>query len=425
MSPHGLRHLPALAYAALALALPAGQALAQQKTLTIATHYTDDQMKPLTACFRRYEEANPGIKIVHQQATFRDFLQTILTSRISGRSPDIYNTYSIWSTQLIGNGVLDTPPAEVVDFIKREYEPSTVQAATLNGKIWGVPSEVSAYMLVNNKELRRAAGYDAPPKTWDELTEMAAKITKTDAQGKITVAGYAFGPTPANAVHPFRTLLYSSGQGLFTEDLQSTTLTSPKAVEIVQKQADMFARKITAPSVQVRDFPSGNVAMMITANWFKDTLRQGMGDAFDRNVGVAPIPGGPDWRTYQYSFYYGVDARSRQKEDAWRLVRWLNTPQEPGKRSCVGDMLITMGGLTANKADIAASQAEVTDAFTKPYVDAITSGRALSEKNVPQAAEMEVIIRAAIEEAWLGRTPAKDALASANKQIEGILREAQ
>jgi multiple sugar transport system substrate-binding protein len=150
-----------------------------------------------------------------------------------------------------------------------------------------------------------------------------------------------------------------------------------------------------------------------------------MGDAFEKNVGVAPIPGGPDWRTYQYSFYYGVDARSRQKEEAWRLVRWLNSPQEPGKRSCVGDMLITMGALTANRADLAASQAELSDGFTKPYVDAISSGRALSEKAVPQAAEMEVIIRTAIEEAWLGKTPAKEALASANRQIEGILREAQ
>jgi multiple sugar transport system substrate-binding protein len=403
---------------------PAIPASAQQKTITIATHYTDEQMRPLNACFRRYEAENPGIRIVHQQATFRDFLQTILTARIGGRSPDIYNVYSIWGVQLVSNGVLDAPPSDVIDFVQREYEARTVDAATVGGKIWGVPAEVSTYLLVYNKELLKNAGFPAPPKTWNELADMAGKITRTDAQGKITVAGYAFGPTPANAVHPFRTLLFSRGKELFTDGLRSTNLTSPEAVEIVSKQAELFRNNVTSTSVQVRDFPSGSVGMMITANWFKDTLRQGLGDAFDRVVGVAPIPGGDDWRTYQYSFYYGVDARSRNKPDAWRLVRWLNAPQAAGKRSCVGDMLVSMGGLTANKADIAASQAEMSDGFTRPYVEAISSGRAISEKNVPQAQEIEVVIRGAIEEAWLGRKAPRDALAAANAQIESILREA-
>jgi multiple sugar transport system substrate-binding protein len=402
-----------------------GPAVAQQKTITIATHYTDEQMRPLTACFRRYETENPSIRIVHQQATFRDFLQTILTSRIGGRSPDIYGVYSIWGVQLVSNGVLAEPPAEITQFIQSEYEPRTVDAATVNGKVWGIPAEVSTYLLVYNKKLLQQAGYAAPPSTWDELADMAAKITKLDAQGKITVAGYAFGPTPANAVHPFRTLLFSKGVQLFKDDLRSTNLTSPAAVEILAKQSDMFRRGVTNASIQVRDFASGSVGMMITANWFKDTLRQGLGDKFAETVGVAPIPGGPDWRTYQYSFYYGVDARSPSKTEAWRLLRWLNAPQEAGKRSCVGDMLTTMGGLTANKPDIAASQAEINDPFTRPYVEAISSGRAISEKNVPQASEIEVALRGAIEEAWLGRKTPQDALTAANAQIESVLQEAR
>ncbi|MET0428091.1 MAG: extracellular solute-binding protein [Microvirga sp.] len=382
-------------------------------------------MKPLTACFRRYETENSGIRIVHQQATFRDFLQTILTSRIGGRSPDIYGIYSIWGVQLVSNGVLAEPPAEVTRFIQDGYEPRTVDAATVGGKVWGIPAEVSTYLLVYNRKLLQQAGYSAPPTTWDELAEMAAKITKRDAQGKITVAGYAFGPTPANAVHPFRTLLFSKGVQLFKDDLRSTNLTSPAAVEILAKQSEMFRQGITNASVQVRDFASGSVGMMITANWFKDTLRQGLGDKFAETVGVAPIPGGPDWRTYQYSFYYGVDARSPSKTEAWQLLRWLNTPQEAGKRSCVGEMLTTMGGLTASRPDIAASQSEINDAFTRPYVEAISSGRAISEKNVPQASEIEVALRGAIEEAWLGRKAPQDALAAANAQIEQVLQEAR
>jgi multiple sugar transport system substrate-binding protein len=157
--------------------------------------------------------------------------------------------------------------------------------------------------------------------------------------------------------HPFRTLLFSRGKGLFSDDLRSTNLTSPEAIEIVTKQADMFKKGITSPSIQVRDFPSGSVGMMITANWFKDTLRQGLGDAFERTVGVAPIPGGDNWRTYQYSFFYGVDARKPPEGRCLASRPLAQLPSRAGKRSCVGEMLVAMGGLTANKADIAASQA--------------------------------------------------------------------
>ena len=46
-----------------------GAAWAQDaKTITIATHYNDEQMAPLTECFRAYETTHPDIKIVFQQA---------------------------------------------------------------------------------------------------------------------------------------------------------------------------------------------------------------------------------------------------------------------------------------------------------------------------------------------------------------------
>jgi multiple sugar transport system substrate-binding protein len=67
----------------------------------------------------------------------------------------------------------------------------------------------------------------------------------------------------------------------------------------------------------------------------------------------------------------------------------------------------------------------MNDTFTRPYVEAISSGRAISEKNIPQATEIEVIIRGAIEESWLGRKAPQEALSAANAQIESILQEAR
>lgn len=406
---------------AAALALGAAPAMADT-TLTVATHYTDAQLAPLTACFRAYETSHPGIHIVHQQSIVEDYLQTVLTSRIGGTSPDIYNVYSAWSAQLADAGVLDTPPAEIARTVDAGYLPSTIDAIKVAGRTYGIPTEISAYMLVYNKKLFREAGIAAPPRDWDEVVADAAKITKRNAQGKIVTAGYAFGPSVANGVHPFLALLQSRGVAPFKPNLQASNLAGPEAVAVLADETKLFAQGITDNTIQVRDFPSGSVGMMIFANWYKDTLRQAFGAALDDTVGIAPIPGGENWRTLQYAFFWGVDANSPHRREAWSLLSWLNAPQGEGKRSCTGDMLVKLGALTGNRADIAATP-EYGDAFSKPYVDAISSGRAVAAPNVLRSTEIQQTLRAAIGRAWSGAQPPDAALREADAKITALLND--
>lgn len=417
--------VPAMLLAGMAATVFGAPAQAQQRRLTVATHYTEEQLAPVTACFRQYEQQNPGLRIVHQQSAIADYLKSVMTARIGGTSPDIYNVYSLWSAQLADAGVLAQPPAAVQSFIEQDYLPSTLDTVRVRGQSWGIPSEISTYMLVYNRKLLAQAGYDHPPATWAEVAEIAGKIARVNAQGNLTTVGYAFGPTVSNGVHPFEALLYSAGVSPFKPDLSGTNLTSPQAVALLEAQARMFAAKATGDALQVRDFPSGTVGMMITANWFKKTLFDGLGAAMADTVGVAPIPAGPNWRTLQYGFFWSVDARSRNGIEAWKLLTWLNTPQSPGARSCVGEMLVRLGGLTGNKADIAASGTEYGDAFTRPYVEAISSGRAVSDPNMPYATEVQAILRDQIGRAWSGALPAAEALTRADREITRVLTEAR
>jgi multiple sugar transport system substrate-binding protein len=406
-----------------ALLLAASHARAETRTITVATHYTDAQMQPLLACFRAYEAAHPGLRIATQQSDIADYLQTLITAHLGGTTPDIENIYSQWSGQLVGAGLLAPPPPDVQDFVTNTFEPSVVEGLRVRDKSWGVPGEISTYMLVYNKRLLHEAGFDAPPRSWDELRMMAAKITHRNAQGNITTAGFAFGPTVANAVHPFLAMLFSKGGQAIRPDRSGTALQSPPAAAALAEQVDLFATGITSNAVQVRDFPSGTVGMAIIANWFKNTLRQGFGDAFADTVGVAPIPEGPDWKTLQYGFFWGVDAKSPEKAEAWALLRWLNTPRAPGQRSCMGDMLVSMGALTGNRTDIAASADELGDAFSRPYVEAISKGRAIAEPTLLHQAEVDQAMRAAIEKAWAGTVSPAAALAQADRQIAPLLAD--
>ncbi|MCC0062995.1 MAG: extracellular solute-binding protein [Defluviimonas sp.] len=415
------RRSSALVAALLASSALAAPALAADKTITIATHYNQEQMAPLLACFNQYEAENPGTKIVFQQASYRDFLQTIMTARVGGTSPDIYNIYSIWAPQLIDSGTLAEPPADVVDFVNENYGKGSVDAATIDGTLYGIPTELSVYQLFYNKKLLAEAGYDAPPATWDELAEIAAKVTKKNDQGNITVAGYAYGPTVANAVHVFYSQMYAAGVAPYSDDFRKTNFLDPRAITILERQGKLFADGSTSNSVTTDSFASSGAAMAIMANWQKQSLIDAYGDEFEATVGIAPIPDdGAKPGTMLYSFLWAVDSASKVQDESWALLKWLNSPREGGL-SCTGQMLNDLGALTGNLGDLAAM--ETGDFFTKPFVDAIESGAAKSQPNVWQASEDDRILRSYIEQVWAGQMSAKDALTAADSEVTAILAE--
>lgn len=391
-----------------------------QTRLTLAAHYSPEEAASLLPCFEQYE-AETGVGIDYQQIAYGDYLQTVLTSRLSGQAPDIYHLYSIWGAQMVENDVLATPPQQVVDFVTGNYVPTTADAVTINGQLWGIPTEVSNYLLVYNKKLLAEAGFDAPPSTWKELREMAAALTKRNDQGNIIQAGYAFGSEVAPTVHPFLTQLYSRGVDLFKEDFSGTNLTTPEAIEVLTNQVALFQDGSTDSSVAVWDFPSGSVAMMTMAPWYKATLQETFGAAFADTVGVAAIPAGEDWRSLQYAFFFGVDANSQNQEAAWNFLTWLNTARNEGEVSCMGSMLLELGALTGNNNDITAAGDRLNDEFTKPFVDALE--RSITEPNVVQASEIETILKNYIDLAWLGQLSPQDALTAADQEITTILQE--
>ncbi len=410
-------------YFVLAVALVTSFPAHAMTTIRIATHYNAQQIAPLAACFRQYETLHPGIRIDHQQVSYQDFFQTVLIAR-AGRSPvDIYSLYSIWAPQLIGTGALDRPPADVERFVRSAYTPATIGAATLGGRLYGIPGAVSVYQLVYNKRLLAAAGFRAPPRTWPELVRIGAAVTRKNRQGNILVGGYAYGPSAANVTHVFYAQMYAAGVAPYTADLRRTNLRSPTAIRILTDQVTLFRRGITSNSVSAIDFGAGSVGMAVIANWQKDTLRAAFSSRFESTVGVAPIPTDGPGGTMLYSFFWGVDSDSRVKPAAWDLLRWLNAPRGRGGLSCTGAMLVGMGDLTGNRSDLAAMRSRVADPFSQAYIAALQSSGAVSQPNLWHAEEVDRLLKYYIELAWAGRMTPTAALTQADTEIRAILRE--
>ena len=396
-------------------------------TLRVAAHYNAKQAAPLLACFRRYEATHRGIRIDYQQVSYRDYLQTALIARVSRSPADIYNLYSIWAPQLVGVGALALPPPDVERFVRAAYTPATLAAATIGGRLYGVPSAVSVYQLVYNRRLLAAAGFRAPPRTWAQLETVGAALTRRNAQGNIVRAGFAYGQTTANVAHAFYAQMYAAGVAPFTPDGRGTNLRSATAARVVAQQAALFRRGITGYGVKVDNFGGGAVAMTIMANWQKSALAAAFGDRFDSEVGVAPLPTDGPGGTMLYSFFWGVDAASPAKRQAWDLIRWLNDTaigaRTPGGLSCAGALLAGMGDLSGNRRDMTAMAPRLADRFGRGFVTALDAPGTAPQANLWHAEEIDRLLKYYLELAWFDRLSPRVALARADREIRAILAE--
>ncbi len=122
-----------------------------------------------------------------------------------------------------------------------------------------------------------------------------------------------------------------------------------------------------------------------------------------------------------YSFLWAVDSTSDAKEEAWSLLRFINEPREEGL-SCTGEMMAGMGAFAGSNADLEIMMGSA-DEFDRAFIEEVTSGRAVTQPNIWQAAEVDRILRGYIDQAWAGSMSAEEALTAADAEIQAILAE--
>lgn len=399
--------------------------------LVLATHWTDYQRATINRYLAEYMQLHPDIEIEHQNVPFEDYFKKVQISHLSGEAPDIYNVYSLWGVQLVNSGVLDPPPAEVVNDITQNYIAAAIKGVTINGEIWGIPGELDNYCLVYNKKILKEIGAvdehgeAKPPATWEELIDIAKRATTFDNEGNILRYGYAFLVGWDSAVvHPFLALLYSNGGQFLSDDGKQCAFNAPQGVAALQAELRLFHEKATDTRGSVWEFPNQRVAMMTMATWYESELKLLLGDKYDEVVGAAPIPRlGNDPATVLYTWFLCVDSRSKHKKQAWDFLMWLTAELQPEKQTTrLGDFFCeTLNALPGRKIDIANHQAELNDLYTSAFVREL--GHSITEPNLDQGQEIKMILMNAIVDAWHGKRGAPEALDLAARKINYILRE--
>jgi multiple sugar transport system substrate-binding protein len=197
-----------------------------------------------------------------------------------------------------------------------------------------MPFLADAYGMYYNKDLFTKAGLTEPPKTLDQLTEYAKKLTERNPDGSLKTVGflplYDFYENSASHLAP------ATGAKWLTPEGKSAVGTDPgwKTLLTWQKNlVDWYGYdELTKFKAGLGDefsadnaFQKGQVAINVDAEYRLAFLAD---QAPDLKYGVAPLPTTDPARYgggYVTGNIVGISKNARNPEAAWELIKYLTT----------------------------------------------------------------------------------------------------
>lgn len=308
---------------------------------TVTIHVlTQDQagMKPaeIDQIARDFEALNPGIKVVMEYVGY-DAIHDKITTGMAANPPayDASMIDVIWPDEFIKAGYLLDVTSRVTPEMTAGIFPSAWNGVTRNGKIYGMPWLMDTKYFMYNKDILQAAGFSAPPKTWEELVDQA-KVIKQKGLVEFPIV-WSWAQLEA-VVCDFTVLLYGNG-GSFLDANGKPAFNNAKGVEVLTWMKQTIddgltnPASITADENAVRDnFIAGSSAFAV--NWlfqFSDSNNADISKIVGK-AAFAPMPvfasgaaAGIVSSSVDGSSSFGIMATTPHPDETWKFLAYLTS----------------------------------------------------------------------------------------------------
>ncbi|MBI3973018.1 MAG: extracellular solute-binding protein [Chloroflexi bacterium] len=337
----------ALAGAALAACAPGQQADAPaagtpgklaSATLQLWTIWGGTRVPLMDEQFSRFSQKYPGVTVEHNVLPGGERLEKILTAMASGTPPDVpmigRQEIPLFVEKVGGLTQLDSYMTRD-KVTKSIFYDAEINACMYGGKTWGLPMPTAGTYgnLYYNRAWLTREGIDPdknPPRTWDELQELARKLTQREA-GKLTKLGF---PVDINGLQFWHWLGLNGGK-LWSDDGRKMVL--DKAEDTLQWMVD-FREKVAGGRSGLQGFPpsggnafyNAHLAQTISGVWTWFYIKT---EAPDIQAGVYLRPartgGEPKYLSLE-AWAYGVSKGGKYPEHSWRLAKFLSAEKDGG-----------------------------------------------------------------------------------------------
>ncbi|MFG1708913.1 extracellular solute-binding protein [Nonomuraea sp. M3C6] len=343
-----------------------------------------------------FEAANPGVTVKLVKIPKDDY-NTKLGSAVASKSaPDAGILDQPLVSKYALDGTIKEVPASLI--AEADYYKGALDTNRANGKLYGLPADQTCVALFYNKKL-----VPTPPKSWDELKQVAAQVHAADAN----VAGMNVPKGDGYGAWMFPGIVHGAGGQMVDDAGKKVLFDQQPAVDALQLWVDLLKsspRKITDSD---KPFENGLAAMTISGPWDVPTIHT---DFPDIDFGVAPLP----YKTEPAGNIGGEDSvvfnTSKNADLAWKWLAFLTNAQNNGP------LADALGGFPVNLKAQAVEAGPEQAAFLEQLKVAH------ARPAVPQWIQVnDEIIAPAIETALTGKATAQQALTDAAAKTRSLL----
>lgn len=305
----------------------------QEENVTIKFWALGSEAEQISKILPEFEKKYPNIKVKVQQIPWTAAQEKLITAFASDNTPDVCQLGNTWIPQFASlNAIID-----LSDFIARS---STVKAENFFSGIWetniidnrvfGIPWYVDTRLMFYRKDVFERAGFNNPPKNWDELYLLCKKIKELN-KGKEKYPIFI----PTNEWNSFIIFGLQAGAKLLKEKDTRGNFSSKEFKEAFDYLIRFHKEKLTPfGMMQVTNvyqaMAEEYISIYFSGPWNIPEFKKWMTGNLADKWATAPMPGYRD--EYPGLSLAGgsslvIFKNSKHKNEVWKLIEFLSEPE--------------------------------------------------------------------------------------------------
>ena len=309
--------------------------------ISIWTH-EDANRAPLEKGYiAEFMAANPTVKVNYVTYPSSKIREIVTTAFAANQGPDIFNLELFDEYPFIANGRVAPVDFKMIGVknsgdLEDLYLPGMIAPVIEDGKVFGLPLELTNWCLYLNKKIFRDAGLDPDkdwPKTWEDILAVSEKLVVREGQ-IIKRRGFDFRyPYYLTSVVP---MVEQLGGELVSKDGKKVIVGDAAWLKVLAFFRDFgpngknLGSPTYTPARNLFDLNKNEVALSLSGLYQEARMKKANQAFYDsKDWMVIPFP---QWKdavrkvpNNYYGHYYMVNAQSSrlQQQAAWSLVAFM------------------------------------------------------------------------------------------------------
>lgn len=307
--------------------------IAKKVTLNWWIDHGPSELPLFKQVVKQFEAKNPGIEVKISNSNGTGYYDKLMAAGAAGTMPDVYYSRGgSGDARFYARGLaLDITP-----FVKRDWKEingsdfldAQIAELMFKNRWMALPYDYSTQSVYYNKNILSQAGvpFFGDTVTWNEVIAGGMKVTKTDANGRRTIAG--FETLPFSQPQWLEGMMLSDGARFLNDKGTKCLLDSPESIRFFQSIADLgfkrtVAARLTDPAYT--GYSSKKAAMCIDGSWATITKRKLSQFSWD----VTSLPCNDPRRqvTSATGGSWSISRATKHKDEAWKLMKFIASPE--------------------------------------------------------------------------------------------------